>query len=190
MMHWRGASVTLIVSLKVMNGSMNPWPTGSTRVISKGHNEWFFPHTICWSTTHSIALYFRKSLHYTLSLICYWNTLVLIHCRVPEGRGLHKTARPSGCDETRSVNPLGEGQLIFWSVFPPIVNFRPAQIKKPPLSIYFLFPPDSGISLDLLVPQKSFMYQNLWNLVMKTTKITPKIPAQKIKWPFLNRLKK
>ena len=33
--------------------------------------------------------------------------LKLIYCHVPEGRGLHKTARPPGRDQTRSVNPYG-----------------------------------------------------------------------------------
>ncbi len=28
----------------------------------------------------------------------------IIYCRVPEGQGLHQTARPPGRDETRSVN--------------------------------------------------------------------------------------
>ncbi len=30
----------------------------------------------------------------------------VIYCRVPEGRGLQRTARPLSRDETRSVNPL------------------------------------------------------------------------------------
>ncbi len=33
------------------------------------------------------------------------------YCCVPEGRDLHQTARPPGCDETRSVNPLVRGQV-------------------------------------------------------------------------------
>ena len=31
---------------------------------------------------------------------------VLTYCRVPEGRGLHQTAKPLSRDETWSVNPL------------------------------------------------------------------------------------
>ena len=30
----------------------------------------------------------------------------IIYCRVPEGRGLHQSARPLSRDETRSENPL------------------------------------------------------------------------------------
>ncbi len=33
------------------------------------------------------------------------------YCRVPEGQGLHKTARPPGHDETRFVNPLVRTQV-------------------------------------------------------------------------------
>ncbi len=37
----------------------------------------------------------------------YWeDSITPIYCRVPEGWGLHKTARPPGRNETRSVNPL------------------------------------------------------------------------------------
>ncbi len=32
--------------------------------------------------------------------------ITIEYCRVPEGRGLHQTARPPSRDETRSVNPL------------------------------------------------------------------------------------
>ena len=39
--------------------------------------------------------------------------IVFIYCRVPEGRDLHKTARPPGRDETRSVNPLVRTQVDF-----------------------------------------------------------------------------
>ncbi len=31
---------------------------------------------------------------------------LIAYCRVPEGRGLHKTARPPGHDETWYINPL------------------------------------------------------------------------------------
>ncbi len=36
-------------------------------------------------------------------LVFIW---ILTYCRVPEGRGLHQSARPLSRDETRSVNPL------------------------------------------------------------------------------------
>ena len=39
-----------------------------------------------------------------------------IYCRVPEGRGLQKTARPPGSDETRSVNPLVRAQVDFYYI--------------------------------------------------------------------------
>ena len=35
----------------------------------------------------------------------------ILSCRVPEGRGLQKTTRPPGCDETQSVNPLVSTQV-------------------------------------------------------------------------------
>ncbi len=34
------------------------------------------------------------------------SNMIIIYCRVPEGRGLYKTARTPGHDETRSVNTL------------------------------------------------------------------------------------
>ncbi len=39
-----------------------------------------------------------------------------------------------------------------------------ADSSKMPFSFYFLLPPDSAISLELMVPQKWFTYQNLQNL--------------------------
>ncbi len=38
----------------------------------------------------------------------------------------------------------------------------------------FLLPPDSVISLKLLVPQKSFTYQNLQDFIGKSTKVFSK----------------
>ncbi len=70
---------------------------------------------------------------------------------------------------------LGEVQLIFWSVSPRIVNFRSDQIKKPPISIYFLLPPNSDISLYLMDHQKLFTYKKLWNVMRKRSKTTQKI---------------
>ncbi len=41
----------------------------------------------------------------------------------------------------------------------------PINKKKTPLPFYFLLPPTSGISLDLIVSQKSFTYQNLQDFI-------------------------
>ncbi len=35
-----------------------------------------------------------------------WNDPTYIYCRVPEGRGLHQSARPLSRDETQAENPL------------------------------------------------------------------------------------
>ncbi len=47
------------------------------------------------------------------------------NCCVPEGRGLHQTARPPSRDETRSVNPLVREQVDYFTTC-----LRATKIKK------------------------------------------------------------
>ncbi len=58
-----------------------------------------------------------------------------------------------------SLPLLGDGQLIFRSVFPPIVSFKARPKFKTTLN--FIFNASRTISLEPLDPQKWFTYQNL-----------------------------
>ena len=58
----------------------------------------------------------------------------------------------------------------------------PTKIKKHQNHFIFLYPPDSDISLELLVPQKWFTYQYLQYLTRNTAEIEFKGLTQKIKW--------
>ncbi len=67
----------------------------------------------------------------------------------------------------------------------------PTKIKKHQNHFIFLYPPDSDISLELLVPHKWFIYQYLQYLTRNTAKIELKGPTQKkkcnltLKWAHL-----
>ena len=71
---------------------------------------------------------------------------------------------------------LGQGYLIFRYAFPPIVAkwTRPKE-KSENFILFFIAPPDSAISLELMVPQKWFAYKNFQDFMRKIARKPSKV---------------
>ena len=75
----------------------------------------------------------------------------------------------------------GQGHLICWYAFPPIVaKWTRPKLKTTIIILFFYCPPTQDISLELLVPQKWFTYRFLWNLTKNTTEVFWKWSRQQL----------